>query len=210
MLHSMGSQRVRHDLATEQQGVVVLILHVFTLNVWLLRFRHLRKKRCFKLLVPSFTINFILPKRNRSVWHITGTRNVWVLSCVWLHVTPWTIVHQIPLSMDFPSKNSGVGSHSLLQGIFLTQELNLLSLASSTLVGRFFTILYHCATWEVLMWHISDQNIPPGNFFYVSSQIPWRRAWQPTPVFVPGESPWTEEPGGLWSILSHSQTRLSN
>ena len=27
-----------------------------------------------------------------------------------------------------------------------------------------------------------------------------RRAWQPTPVFVPGESPWTEEPGGLYSM----------
>ena len=26
-----------------------------------------------------------------------------------------------------------------------------------------------------------------------------RRAWQPTPVFLPGESPWTEEPGGLQS-----------
>ena len=28
-------------------------------------------------------------------------------------------------------------------------------------------------------------------------KIPWRRARQPTPVFLPGESPWTEEPGGL-------------
>ena len=27
--------------------------------------------------------------------------------------------------------------------------------------------------------------------------IPWRRARQPTPVFLPGESPWTEEAGGL-------------
>ena len=27
-------------------------------------------------------------------------------------------------------------------------------------------------------------------------KIPWRRARQPTPVFLPGESPWTEEPGG--------------
>ena len=26
---------------------------------------------------------------------------------------------------------------------------------------------------------------------------PQRRAWQPTPVFLPGESPWAEEPGGL-------------
>ena len=30
----------------------------------------------------------------------------------------------------------------------------------------------------------------------------WRRAWQPTPVFLPGESQWTEEPGGLQSMRS--------
>ena len=33
-------------------------------------------------------------------------------------------------------------------------------------------------------------------------KIPWRRAWQPTQVFLPGETPWTEEPGGLQSIGS--------
>ena len=32
--------------------------------------------------------------------------------------------------------------------------------------------------------------------------IPWRRAWQPTPVFLPGESLWTEETGGLQSMGS--------
>ena len=32
--------------------------------------------------------------------------------------------------------------------------------------------------------------------------------WQPTPVFLPGESAWTEEPGGLQSVGSQSQTRL--
>ena len=26
-------------------------------------------------------------------------------------------------------------------------------------------------------------------------KVPWRRVWQPTPVFLPGESSWTEEPG---------------
>ena len=31
-------------------------------------------------------------------------------------------------------------------------------------------------------------------------KIPWSGAWQPTPVFLPGESPWTEEPGGLQSM----------
>ena len=30
-------------------------------------------------------------------------------------------------------------------------------------------------------------------------KIPWRGAWQPTPVFLPEESPQTEEPGGLYS-----------
>ena len=33
-------------------------------------------------------------------------------------------------------------------------------------------------------------------------KIPWRRAWQPTLVFLPRESPWTEEPGGLQSMGS--------
>ena len=28
----------------------------------------------------------------------------------------------------------------------------------------------------------------------------WKKAWQPTPVFLPGESQWTEEPGGLQSM----------
>ena len=31
-------------------------------------------------------------------------------------------------------------------------------------------------------------------------KIPWRRKWQPTPVFLPGKIPWTEEPGGLQSM----------
>ena len=29
---------------------------------------------------------------------------------------------------------------------------------------------------------------------------PWRKARQPTPVFLPGESLWTKEPGGLQSM----------
>ena len=34
----------------------------------------------------------------------------------------------------------------------------------------------------------------------LGGKIPWRRAWQPTPIFLPGESPWTEKPGGLQSM----------
>ena len=34
----------------------------------------------------------------------------------------------------------------------------------------------------------------------LGQEDPWKRARQPTPVFLPGESPWTEEPGGLQSM----------
>ena len=37
---------------------------------------------------------------------------------------------------DSPGKNTGLGCHALLQGIFLTQGLNL----GFCIVGRFFTI----------------------------------------------------------------------
>ena len=33
-------------------------------------------------------------------------------------------------------------------------------------------------------------------------KIPWRRAWQATPLSLPGDSPRTEEPGRLYSIES--------
>ena len=42
-------------------------------------------------------------------------------------------------------------------------------------------------------------------------KIPWRRKWQPTPVFLPGRIPWTEEPDGLLSMGSQkSRIWLSN
>ena len=31
-------------------------------------------------------------------------------------------------------------------------------------------------------------------------KMPWKKEWQPTPVFLPGESPWIEEPGELQSM----------
>ena len=46
------------------------------------------------------------------------------LSRVRLFATPWTAAYQAPPSMGFPGKSTGVGCHSLLQGIFLSQGLN--------------------------------------------------------------------------------------
>ena len=50
-------------------------------------------------------------------------------------------------------------------------------------------------------------------------KISWRRAWQPTAVFLPGKIPWTEEPGWLqsvgsqrvrhdWALVSSSSTAV--
>ena len=48
---------------------------------------------------------------------------------------------------------------------------------------------------------------PPAMWDPWVGKIPWRRAWQPTPVFLPGESPRTEEPGGLQSMGSQRVAR---
>ena len=46
------------------------------------------------------------------------------LSHVRLFATLWTVALQAPLSWDSPGKNTRVGCHFLLQGIFPTQGLN--------------------------------------------------------------------------------------
>ena len=61
-----------------------------------------------------------------------------------LFVTLWTVDRQAPLSMGFfpwdsSGKNTEVGCHILLQGIFPTQRLNLYLLTSAALAGKFFT-----------------------------------------------------------------------
>ena len=43
------------------------------------------------------------------------------------------------------------------------------------------------AMWETLVGALVEK-------------ILWRRAWKSTAVFFLGESPWTEEPGGLQSM----------
>ena len=60
---------------------------------------------------------------------------------------------------DFPGKNTGEGCHFLLQGIFLTQELN-----PCLLLGRW--ILYHWAIWEASVSNVILQ-IMVSHYMYV-------------------------------------------
>ena len=56
------------------------------------------------------------------VFCVHGSIGVNHSSCVRLFVTPWTVAYCL---WDSLGKNTGVGCHSLLQGIFLTQGSNL-------------------------------------------------------------------------------------
>ena len=55
-----------------------------------------------------------------------------MLSHVQLFATPWTVAYRAPLSMNFPSKNTGAGCHlPFLKRIFPTQGSNLHGQADS-------------------------------------------------------------------------------
>ena len=62
--------------------------------------------------------------KDREAWHAvvvvvavagSGVSDLSTQSCPPL-ATPCTVAHQAPLPWDFPGKNTGVGSHFLLQG----------------------------------------------------------------------------------------------
>ena len=67
-------------------------------------------------------------------------------SPVWLFATPWTEPSRLLRPWDSPGKNTGVGCHFLLQGIFLTQGLNLSLLH-----------VLHCR-WIFTLNHLKPEN----------------------------------------------------
>ena len=75
----------------------------------------------------------------------TVTVSEWAISRVQFFVTPWTAAARLLCPWGFPSKNTGVGCHFLLQGIFLTQGSNPHRLH----LLRCRQILYHWTTGEV-------------------------------------------------------------
>ena len=70
----------------------------------------------------------------------------------WLSVAPWTVAHRLLCPWNFPGKNTGMGRHFLLQGIFPTQGSNLHLLV-------------------VLNWQVSTLPlVPPGALWLHGSQ----------------------------------------
>ena len=125
-----------------------------------------------------------------SFWHVC------VLSCVGLFAAPWTIAHQIPLSMEF-SRQEGYWSGLPFPppGDLPNPGIEPASLTSPALAGGFFTTaspensyfwVYYGLPWWLEWWRICLQYRRPGFDPWVR-KIPWRREWQPIPVFLLGE-----------------------
>ena len=76
------------------------------------------------------------------------------LNCVQLFTAPWTVAHQTPLCpWDFPGKNTGVGCHFLLQGIFPPKD--------QTLV----LCLLHWQVDSLLLHHLGRQCAQKQRYF---------------------------------------------
>ena len=75
---------------------------------------------------------------------------VHMLSGVWLFMIPWTVAHQVPLSMEFSKPE-------YWSGLPFPPPWDLLNtrISCGSSIGRW--ILYHCATWEASS-HIHSLN----------------------------------------------------
>ena len=79
-------------------------------------------------------------------------------------VTLWTITLQAPLSGEFSGKNTGVGSPSLLQGIFSTQGIKPRSLAL-----------------QVDLYHLSHKGSPfksEGDYIFAFASVYINHVWK--------------------------------
>ena len=95
-------------------------------------------RKCFPRVCPILKHGFYTIRINKLISH--GQKLCWLCECfshsvmsnsLWPHrLGPTRLLYP----WDFPGKNTGVGCHSLLQGIFPTQGSNL------DITGRLFTV----------------------------------------------------------------------
>ena len=111
-----------------------------------------------------------------------------VAQCVRLCATPWTVAYQAPPSMGFSRQEywSGVPSPSP------SLSKRCLSLGE----GNGTPLQYCClenpmdeGSWWAAVHGVAESRTRPSDFLLSPSTfMHWRRKWQPTPMFLPGES----------------------
>ena len=119
----------------------LLILNCLQLKITLIQGGIFWSPSLYQAYSPCVRAPFLSPVASSSLLVCVPACSV-VSDYLWPHGLH--VAFQAPLSMGFPSKNTGVGCHFLLQGILLTQGWT-----PHLLLGRW--ILYHRATWEAQM-----------------------------------------------------------
>ena len=77
--------------------------------------------------------------------------------------TPWAVATRLLCPWDFPGKNTGVGYHFLLQGIFLTQGSN-----------QSLWRLLHRRADSLLLYHLGSLVVQ-----WLGIRLPMRGTWVP-------------------------------
>ena len=105
------------------------------------------------------------------------------LSQACLFAIPWIIACQALLSMEFSSQEYWSGLP------FPTPDLSHPGI--EPLLPAFPTLVFPCGSDGFSCGSDCGLQCERPGFDGWAGKVPWRRAWQPTPVFLPGESPST-------------------
>ena len=121
-------------------------------------------------------------------------------------VTPGTVTCQVPLSMEFPKKDTGMGWHFPLQGVFpYFSPLNSVS-HIETLNTICKSNIKDSPCWR----EVAFRQVP-GNLRNDMRWVPWfsfpciyptEKVMAPHSSTLAWKIPWMEEPGGLQSMGS--------
>ena len=122
--------------------------------------------------------------------------------------TPWIVAARLLCPWDSPGKNTGVGNHALLQGVFPTQ-------GSSPCI------------WSLLPWQVHSLPLAPHRGFpemvknlpamqgpwvlFLNQEDPLEKGTATHSSILARKIPWTEEPGvaAVHGVAKHWK-RLSN
>ena len=137
-----------------------------------------------------------------------NSQDLWkwkLLSRIWLFVTPWTAAHQAPLSIEFSRQEYWSGLPFLFPGES-SKPRDQTQVSRSA--GGFFTTeplgktIKTDKDWKMLISFNYKEGFGLSGASQAACQckrhrrrrfnlwvgrIPWKRKWQPTPVFLPGK-----------------------
>ena len=152
----------------------------------------------------KWKLTVLLPEVLSPVFVIIFNSPVCVCVCVYMYICVYIYIC-VCVCVCVCISGTSVNTRPLLLGPTCCPSVKLdISVVFLWLYSLFPKMLLNlspltCPTPKSIYWH-----------WALGWEIPFRKAWKHTPVFLPGETPWTEEPGRLQSLASQSWTRLSD